>query len=651
MGPPPAVRGDTLTDPVEGDKISTSRAVGEPDTALPVGGETNPTIPVRGERILTNPVYQWEGERYKTEVFHLPEVDWREWESDLHFSPPFELSSEFDKVHPDAIQWLGDQTGWKDTEWVVMMVREGVRFGARGIPPGAKGSRGNSGHPEGIAFLKEKLLPDMLRLRQARAASASEALLARISPITMIPKSTDGEWRMIHDLSCVLVVDGRRTTSFNEATPHEWLPKVQLCRVEQVVATLLKLQALGFQDTIHLASIDLHAAYWQIRVHVSQLLWLGFMVAGVTYLFNGLAFGMKGSPSIFVRLFNVCLAYMRSLGILIYVYMDDALLIGSTFNHAHREIHVTLQVLLWCGFDINWLKSVIVPRRRLAFIGVIIDLDSWSLRIKDSTMTKARKSVESILRVRTWRSSLLVAELESLIGRMNFAALVVRRLLPLKHLLIGVKCHVETLSGDFYTPSPLARAYLHSVDRLLAEAKPWVMRDRQKAVQATYRHSIATDASEYGFGGWGFDVTGRVHYFYGSWEELGVPDGLIISDLELLAHFMAVEFLLPVLLPGVWAVDVAIDNQNACDWVNSLRCSVDVTKEQHLRRLEWLERYSLWVEKEGMDIRCFYLDTKANFRADALTRPHLFHLFFSDPVCSNAVRVQIPPSWWASWMR
>ena len=67
----------------------------------------------------------------------------------------------------------------------------------------------------------------------------------------------------------------------------------------EVVATIVLLARAGHRDTIHGATIDLQAAYYQVALHASQLLLLGFLFDGLVYVVTGLPFGSKASPSIF----------------------------------------------------------------------------------------------------------------------------------------------------------------------------------------------------------------------------------------------------------------------------------------------------------------------------------------------------------------
>ena len=85
---------------------------------------------------------------------------------------------------------------------------------------------------------------------------------------------------------------------------------------------------LGFQDTIHLTSVDLEAAYYQVPLAQGQSKFLGFIFDGNIYQGLGLPFGSKASPSIFVRIMNLLWRFLAFLHVLCFWYMDDSIIIG-----------------------------------------------------------------------------------------------------------------------------------------------------------------------------------------------------------------------------------------------------------------------------------------------------------------------------------
>jgi hypothetical protein len=114
------------------------------------------------------------------------------------------------------------------------MAFNGVQFHAEGLPrPGRPAyanrfvddAAGNSAE----AYIRDILLQKMLRLGHCRVASDAEALEAVVHAISLIPKAATGSFQMIHDLTCGLLdSDDVEFISFNEFTPHLFLPKTSL---------------------------------------------------------------------------------------------------------------------------------------------------------------------------------------------------------------------------------------------------------------------------------------------------------------------------------------------------------------------------------------------------------------------------------------
>ena len=72
---------------------------------------------------------------------------------------------------------------------------------------------------------------------------------------------------------------------------------------------------------------------------------------------------------------------------------------------------------------------------------------------------------------------------------------------------------------------------------------------------------------------------------------------------------------------------------------------------QLFRRLDWLNKYGLVQEQLRLDVFTHYIKSEDNKRADWLSRPELTHKFFADPLCSDAVCIQVPRGWVQSWTK
>ena len=70
----------------------------------------------------------------------------------------------------------------------------------------------------------------------------------------------------------------------------------------------------------------------------------------------------------------VVVAFLRTLGIAIFPYLDDGLLVGPSEESLARQVPLVLSQCERLGLVINDKKSVLVPARLTKFIGA--DLDS-----------------------------------------------------------------------------------------------------------------------------------------------------------------------------------------------------------------------------------------------------------------------------------
>ena len=177
---------------------------------------------------------------------------------------------------------------------------------------------------------------------------------------------------------------------------------------------------------------------------------------------------------------------------------------------------------------------------------------------------------------------------------------------------------------------------------------------REDELARLHAHETATDACEEGFGGWGRTLDGEVVYFYGEWRDLmGLPGDLIISDKEFLTHAMAVDLLLPHVIPGAKAVDMAIDNQNALGWINHLRCHMYEGNLATQQRFHFLRCYWLMCATRNLVVSTTYIHTLANRWADCLSRPVKVSEFLADieRLQLRSRRIRVDPAWFARWTR
>ena len=104
----------------------------------------------------------------------------------------------------------------------------------------------------------------------------------------------------------------------------------------------------------------------------------------------------------------------------ILAYLDDFLIIGDTKHEFELAYYELIKILTDFGFNINWEKAV-APTQLLTFLGTEIDTVLRQLCLPDSKLCELRQLLSDTLLKR----SITKRELQSLVGKLNFAARVV----------------------------------------------------------------------------------------------------------------------------------------------------------------------------------------------------------------------------------
>ena len=121
-------------------------------------------------------------------------------------------------------------------------------------------------------------------------------------------------------------------------------------------------------------SIDLKDAYHHVPIAPASRDILGLVVAGNTYRFKALPFGLKPAPRLFTRLVACVAAFLRQQGLRVFCYMDDCFLAAESRGLLSRQLHFLLRTVQGLGFIVNWEKSELTPSRHPTFLGAAKDL-------------------------------------------------------------------------------------------------------------------------------------------------------------------------------------------------------------------------------------------------------------------------------------
>ena len=115
------------------------------------------------------------------------------------------------------------------------------------------------------------------------------------------------------------------------------------------------------------------------------------------------------------------LSYLRSLGLVIFIYIDDGLQLNKNEELLKIETNFVLTVLKLLGWKVNFEKSELEPQQRLLVQGFIIDTVRMKYFYPDWKQQRLENQIRDILqkgRKKKWPTK----ELASVYGRVSTAA-------------------------------------------------------------------------------------------------------------------------------------------------------------------------------------------------------------------------------------
>ena len=78
-------------------------------------------------------------------------------------------------------------------------------------------------------------------------------------------------------------------------------------------------------------------------------------------------------------------------------HIDDSLLVGQSFNSSHRNTADTISLFTNLGFTIQPVKSVLQPRRKIDFLGFVLDSITMTVTLTVATAMKVRSACQNLL--------------------------------------------------------------------------------------------------------------------------------------------------------------------------------------------------------------------------------------------------------------
>jgi len=352
--------------------------------------------------------------------------------------------------------------------------------------------------------------------------------------------------------------------------------------------------------------IDLKDAYHSVPIYKDHQKYLKFEWKNVIYQYTCLPFGLCTAPIFFTKLLKPVVHHLRILGIVCVCYLDDILIIAESYAKCNEQSNQVIGLLNSLGFQINSVKSQLIPKQRVRYLGFIIDSQHMKLYLPDEKVNRVKDKCRQVLSAK----SVTIQLVSELAGTLVSSCSATRYgLLYTRSLEIDKTRALSTNSGNY--------SKIMSISNQSRCDLEWWVKSIDKEWQFLQKpaHSImiTSDASPTGWGAHCGRSEAR-----GQWALEQTK--LHINVLELLAVFYALNSFVKT---RDVTVLVRVDSSTAMSYVNrqggcrSLQCHA-VAKDI------WQ-----WCEAKGILLISSYINTKDNFVADALSRSNADEYDFS----------------------
>lgn len=122
-----------------------------------------------------------------------------------------------------------------------------------------------------------------------------------------------------------------------------------------------------------------------VKVHDEFQKYLKFCCKNRLYKYTAYPNGLSDCPRKFTKLLKPLLCSLRKNGHILCVFIDDLLLVATSYEGCCSTVMETIQSLDMLGFTVHPEKSVFLPQKQITFLG--FDINSTSMKI---TLTKEK---------------------------------------------------------------------------------------------------------------------------------------------------------------------------------------------------------------------------------------------------------------------
>ena len=417
------------------------------------------------------------------------------------------------------------------------------------------------------------------------------------SPIGAVPKG--GSWekiRVIHHLSYPFGGD-----SINNSISDDIL---QLGRFDHACDAIRRLGRGCF-----LIKLDVEAAYKQVPVKRADRALLGLQWRGKFYYELALPFGLKSSGARW-ELFAAALHWFfeHLLGITLVIhYVDDFLFVVPNSIIGAQQLAAALELCSKLGVPMADKKTE-GPTTSLTFLGIELDTIAMTARLSVARLAELKALLQSWM----GRTTCKLVEMQSLVGKLQFACQVVRPGRAYTRRLIGqcTTMAAEPRQGQQHDLTREARADIKWWRRFIEEWNGISLLYEVEWTQATKLH-LSTDAC-----GTGYGAAFGNEWVQGNWSKSVLTRATRASALSMPYLELRALVIAALAWGERWGGKKIIFECDCQPVVYATRTMSSKNSDiQGLLRL-----LSATAAKHGFDFRTVHIAGVTNIVADALSR-------------------------------
>ena len=229
--------------------------------------------------------------------------------------------------------------------------------------------------PEQTCIVRKEII-DLVNKGALRRISYSQAVRNKgfYSKVFAVPKP-NGKWRTIINLKPI-----------NKFVKKE---KFKMDTTKDVRSVLEKGCYAGI--------VDLTDAYYTVSLHKDSRKYCRFIFEKKIYEFCALPMGLMCSPRVFTRVGRFLAGQLRKKGVILIIYIDDLLVIGTSWHHCEQMIALTTKTLERHGFLLNVKKCSLVPSQVFTYLGMVWNTVAWTVGVKTEREDKIREAAQQLL--------------------------------------------------------------------------------------------------------------------------------------------------------------------------------------------------------------------------------------------------------------